>query len=113
MRGLGVIVAALIFCETAGANDAHIAQERKLGDRGLELTIATPAFTAPVPVQVYLPKGYDPNSATRWPVTFYLAGTNHDEKAFADQYDGEKLTRDFPSIVVAPKGDSGYWSDWF
>src|SRR3954471_24727289 len=26
---------------------------------------------------------------------------------------GVKLAASFPSIVVSPNGDSGYWSDWF
>jgi S-formylglutathione hydrolase FrmB len=27
--------------------------------------------------------------------------------------DGVKLTAAYPSIVVSPNGDSGYWSDWY
>jgi S-formylglutathione hydrolase FrmB len=95
------------------ANDARITDERSLGGRGMELTIATPAFAAPVKVQVYLPVAYDAQPARRWPVTYYLAGTNHDENDFAEQYDGESLTRSFESIMVSPRGDSGYWSDWY
>src|SRR3954453_23259926 len=26
---------------------------------------------------------------------------------------GVKLTESYPSIIVSPNGDSGYWSDWF
>src|SRR5690606_21685341 len=32
---------------------------------------------------------------------------------FADFLDGENLTADYPSILVSPDGNSGYWSDWF
>ncbi len=34
-------------------------------------------------------------------------------RSFNDVVDGVKLTQSFPSIVVSPNGDSGYWSDWY
>jgi S-formylglutathione hydrolase FrmB len=113
-RLAAVIVVWCLFAPAAAtAGDARITEERSLGGRGMELTIATPAFAAPVKVQVYLPVAYDAQPARRWPVTYYLAGTNHDENDFAEQYDGESLTRAFESIMVSPRGDSGYWSDWY
>lgn len=98
---------------TARADGAHITAERRLDARVIELTIATPAFPEPTHVQVDLPVGYDADPARRWPVTYYLAGTGHRYTDFNAQYDGERLTAGFPSIVVAPDGRSGYWSDWF
>jgi S-formylglutathione hydrolase FrmB len=99
--------------ESAGADEVRIVSERRLGDRGLELTIVTPAFTAPVRVQVFLPRGYSEHTGRRWPVVYYTAGTFADERSFNEQYEGERLTRDFPAIMVAPAGNAGYWSDWY
>jgi S-formylglutathione hydrolase FrmB len=113
MRLLWVTVAFCLLAPAgAAANDARITEEKPL-TRGVELTVATPAFAAPVKVQVYLPAAYDADPKRRWPVTYYLAGTNHDENDFAEQYSGEELTRSFESIMVSPRGDSGYWSDWY
>lgn len=84
---------------------------RLVRPRLVELTIGTDAFDEPVPVRVILPRGYDATTR-RYPVVYYTAGTNADETRFTDTYDGVGLTRDLPAIFVAPRGDSGYWSDW-
>jgi S-formylglutathione hydrolase FrmB len=97
----------------ARANVAGITAERQVDARVIELTISTPAFATPTKVEVDLPVGYDADPTRRWPVTYYVAGTNHHYADFNQQYDGERLTRSFPSIVVSPNGNSGYWSDWY
>src|SRR5687767_9099846 len=97
---------------SARAQDAQVVEERALGGRVYELTIATPAFTSPTRVRVYLPAAYDTDADRRWPVTYYLAGTNADVTRF-ESYDGEIVTRSFPSIIVAPTASAGYWSDWY
>jgi S-formylglutathione hydrolase FrmB len=94
-------------------NEARIVSERRLGPRVLELTISTPAFPTPTHVHVDLPAGYEQDRGRRWPVTYYLAGTNGTYRSFNDRYEGVRLSADYPSLVVAPNGDSGYWSDWF
>src|SRR5687768_5162052 len=101
------------FATDADDDEVRIVSERRLGERGLELTIATPAFTAPVRVQVFLPRGYSQHAGRRWPVVYYTGGTFADERSFNEQYEGERLTRDFPAIMVAPAGNAGYWSDWY
>src|SRR3954471_18614763 len=96
----------------AAADDARIVSEKPLADRGVELTIATKAFTAPTKVQVFLPAGYAENAAQRWPVTYYLHGANGDAARFHAWY-GD-LIRNYPSIVVAPEGGIiGFYSDWY
>ncbi|MGN6606293.1 MAG: alpha/beta hydrolase [Jatrophihabitans sp.] len=93
---------------------ASIVGEQWLTARTLHLDVATPSFsTATTPVEVTLPVGYAAQPGRRWPVMYYLAGTNHDETTFRADYHGEALTEDFPAIVVSPDGQAGYWSDWF
>jgi S-formylglutathione hydrolase FrmB len=111
------LVAALLvtgwFTAAAQANDAQITGERQVTDRVIELTIATPAFVAPTKVQVTLPAGYDADASRRWPVTYFTAGTMNSEGTFNDFLGGEKLAAAYPSIIVSPDANSGYWSDWY
>lgn len=97
----------------ASAESVSIIDEQKVSDRLLELTVETPAFTAPAKVHVFLPTGYDAAPTKKWPVTYFLAGTQNRYNSLANFLDGENLTKDFPSIIVSPDGKSGYWSDWY
>lgn len=90
---------------------AAILDRQWLTPRTLRITVATDAFAAPVPVEITFPAGYDADGDRRWPVTYYLGGTAHDETTFRS-YDGEDVTAAYPSLVVSPRGDAGYWSDW-
>jgi S-formylglutathione hydrolase FrmB len=115
-RVLGPVACAAILAfgaAPAHANPAHIVSEKRVGPRWIELTISTPAFTEPTKVDVDLPTGYATHPKRRWPVTYFLAGTQNTYRSFNRVVDGIGLTKDYPSIVVSPNGDSGYWSDWF
>jgi S-formylglutathione hydrolase FrmB len=92
---------------------AHIVSQTQLTARTFALKISTPSFAADTIVEITLPTGYGADPARRWPVTYFLAGTGSDETAFRAGLHGEALTAAYPSIIVSPKGDSGYWSDWF
>lgn len=94
-------------------NEARIVDEQRVTDRVIELTISTPAFTEPTKVHVDLPVGYRSHRSRHWPVTYYTSGTMNNYNTFNDFLKGEKLTRHFPSILVSPDGNSGYWSDWY
>src|SRR4051794_11676363 len=121
MRGLArdlsvaTITMALVAAAapSAHANPARIVAERRAAPRVVELTIGTPAFTGPTKVDVDLPVGYDADPGKRWPVTYVLAGTMNTYRTFNDFVHGVRLSESFPSIIVSPNGDSGYWSDWY
>jgi S-formylglutathione hydrolase FrmB len=112
---LGALTVALLpgSASAARANDAVITAEQRTGPRVVTLTISTPAFTVPTKVDVDLPTNYDADSHRRWPVTYVLAGTMNTYHSFNAVVAGVKLTESYPSIVVSPNGDSGYWSDWY
>ena len=82
-------------------------------ERLAELTVSTPAFVEPTKVHVFLPTGYRDNRSRRWPVTYLLAGTMNNYDTFEGFLEGQKLTVDYPSIIISPDGNSGYWSDWY
>jgi S-formylglutathione hydrolase FrmB len=98
---------------TASAGEATIVEETELSARVLELTVDTPAFSAPTKLHVFLPADYDAEPTRLWPVTYFTAGTMNRFSAFRDALDGESLTAGYPSIVVSPDANSGYWSDWY
>lgn len=112
---LAITAIAMAFAGRAGAvsNPASITSAVQIAPRVVELTIDTPAFTAPTKVQVDLPTGYDSDPDRRWPTSYFLAGTQNNYKSFNSIVGGVQLTENFPAIVVSPNGDSGYWSDWY
>jgi S-formylglutathione hydrolase FrmB len=113
-----VVAAVLMICPATGAGSTgpdgvRVTNQQQITSRVLELTVETPAFVAPTRLHVNLPVGYNADPARRWPVTYFTAGTMNRYSAFNEQLDGEELTEDYPSIVVSPDANSGYWSDWF
>lgn len=108
------IALAAVWGETAAAADQPpVIGEKKVSDRLIELTIDSPSFTEPTKVHVFLPTGYGADPAKRWPVTYVLAGMMNNYNSFANQLKGEQLTARYPSIIVSPDGNSGFWSDWY
>ena len=98
---------------TTAVSGARIIGQQWLTERTSELTVDSPSFTAPVKVEVMLPSGYAADASRSWPVTYFLNGTNHNQSLLRTGYNGEALTTSYASIVVAPSGDAGYWSDWY
>jgi S-formylglutathione hydrolase FrmB len=110
---LALLVALALAPAARAAAAVKITEEKRVGPREVELTISTPAFTAPTHVDVDLPAGYGANPTRRWPVTYFLPGTTNPYRTFNDLVGGLKLTESYPSLVVSPGGDAGYWSDWY
>ena len=110
---LAAVAVMCAWAPLARAADVQITSEQQIAPRVIDLTISTPAFTTPTHVEIDLPTGYDADPARRWPVTYVLAGTMNTYKTFNSFVEGVKLTASYPSIVVSPNGDSGYWSDWY
>jgi S-formylglutathione hydrolase FrmB len=91
-----------------------VMSQKRLTQRTIELTVRTEHFASgSTPVEVVLPTSYGSHPGRRYPVTYFLAGTNNNQATFREVLSGESLTTEYESIVVSPSGDSGYWSDWF
>lgn len=110
-----LIAAAIVsgYLAGAAAADAVVTNDVAKSARLHELTVDTDAFTEPTKLHVFLPTGYDDDPDRRWPVTYSLAGVQNNYDSFAKVLRGESLTADYPSIVVSPDGNSGWWSDWY
>jgi S-formylglutathione hydrolase FrmB len=98
---------------TTAVAGAKIVGQQWLTQRTLQLTVASPSFSAPVQVEVMLPVGYSAEPTRRWPVTYFLGGTGDDQSTLRTAQNGEALTTSYQSIVVSPYGTGGYWSDWY
>ena len=110
------LAVAAITCACAGtahAAEPRVVEEQRISDRVVTLTVATTAFTEPTKVDVIFPTGYDADPSRRWPVTYITAGTMNNYDTFRTFVDGVRLAKEFPSIIVSPDGNSGYWSDWY
>ena len=110
---LALCALVLAVAAPAYADDVRVVESKQVAPRVVELTIATPAFTAPTKVAVDLPVGYEADPARRWPVTYVLAGTMNNYDSYNKVINGVKLAESYPSIIVSPQPDSGYWSDWY
>ncbi len=106
-------MSVVIFASSAAAEEVRVSAQEKVTERVLELTVDTPAFTEPTKLHVILPTGYEADPDRRWPVTYVLAGTMNNYDSFTKFLGGEKLSESYPSIIVSPDGNSGYWSDWY
>ena len=107
--GVGVAVSSI----AAPARAQEVVADEKIGDRVHVLTIRTDAFAEPTKVDVFLPAAYDAEPKRRWPVTYITAGTMNNHNSFRNVLDGVELTKTYPSLIVSPDGNSGYWSDWY
>ena len=95
------------------ARAQEVIGDKPIGDRVHVLTIKTDAFAEPTDVDVFLPTGYDADPKRRWPVTYVTAGTMNNYDSFRKVLKGVDLTAKYPSLIVSPDGNSGYWSDWY
>jgi S-formylglutathione hydrolase FrmB len=108
-----LLPALLLLAAAAPASAQEVVDDKPVGDRVHVLTIKTDAFAEPTMVDVFLPTGYDADPGRRWPVTYITAGTMNNYNSFRSVLKGVELTKDYPSLIVSPDGNSGYWSDWY
>ena len=75
-----------------------------------------PSGEAPsLKANVYLPDGYRPDGARRYPLLVLLAGSGDSYATWSQEDKGDLLTTlpDFPGIIVMPEGDTGWYSNWW
>ncbi|RYD60038.1 MAG: hypothetical protein EOP60_00380 [Sphingomonadales bacterium] len=137
--GARIVLAALVLVEAlpavaqAPAEQAvplpALVSKADLSPRLKEYTLRTPllAFRSlgPIPgnpqgetkVRVLLPAGYDPKSASRYPVLYLFhggAGNQTEWTTPASKGKAEELTEGLPLIVVMPEGGlAGGYADWY
>jgi S-formylglutathione hydrolase FrmB len=64
-------------------------------------------------VNVYLPDGYDPNSANGHPVLFLLHGAGDAYDSWARSGQIMDVAAGFDGIIVMPEADRGFYTNWW
>jgi S-formylglutathione hydrolase FrmB len=90
------------------------------GGRVLTIILNSPAMGGHVPIDVLLPRHYDPSGATRYPVLYLLHGAGGSYKDWVtngveNDIDYTSVADDLgPFITVMPDGGAwGFYSDWY
>ncbi|MBN0043603.1 esterase family protein [Streptomyces actuosus] len=79
-----------------------------------DLTVASPAMGASIPVRVILPRSWYSKKRARFPVLYMLHGGNDDYTSWTRETDVEQLAAGSDVLIVMPDGGkTGYYSNWF
>ena len=117
-RVVSIVLALLVLAAptASAAEDLTLVEKRRLDERLLELTFATPAIDGTTGVRVLLPDGYR-DSRRRYPVLYLLHGCCNADTGFrtwTDRLEAERITAGKPVIVVMPdSGAEGGYVDWW
>jgi S-formylglutathione hydrolase FrmB len=76
-------------------------------------TFHSPALGVDKEMRVYIPAGYDPTDARRYPVMYYLNGLTGDETNWVDlaKLDAAADALALEAIIVMPDGDNNFYVD--
>lgn len=98
---------------TAGAA-ATVTGQTWLDARTVDLTVASPAVGATVPVRVILPTAYAAQPDRTWPVLHLLQGAHDDYTSWTRETGIETFLADKDVIAVMPSsGPTGIPTDWW
>ena len=117
-NGVGVSVASLHEAieaapVTYGPADLRLVSQVQVSEREIDLTFETPALAAPTKARVIVPEGFDPTTATRYPVLYLLHGGAGQYTDWANE-GAVELTAGLPLITVLPDaGRSAWYTDWY
>jgi diacylglycerol O-acyltransferase/trehalose O-mycolyltransferase len=93
---------------------AVVVRVTDVDDRTKDLLIDSPAIGSLVGVRLYLPKAFDAQPTTDWPVFYLLHGAGGSHADWAQYTDAEDLLKSTDVLAVLPDGgDLGFYSDWW
>lgn len=83
-------------------------------DRTKDLVIDSPAIGSLVGVRLHLPKAFDAQPTTKWPVLYLLHGGGGRHTDWPGFTDAEDLLKSTDVLAVLPDGgERGFYSDWW
>ena len=98
----------------AAAGGATIVAEKWLDARTVDLTVASPAVGASLPVRVVLPTGYAAQPNRTWPVLYLLQGAHDDYTSWTRETDVVDFLAGQDVLTVMPSsGPTGIPTDWW
>ncbi|MFC8194900.1 alpha/beta hydrolase [Streptomyces sp. NPDC057298] len=96
------------------AAGATVVGEKWLDARTVDLTVASPAVGADLPVRVVLPTGYAAHPDRTWPVLYLLQGAHDDYTSWTRETDVVDFLAGQDVITVMPSsGPTGIPTDWW
>jgi S-formylglutathione hydrolase FrmB len=99
----------LIRCDLSGCSDPV----SDPSTRARDLTIDSPSVGI-VTVRLLVPRRFDSEPATRWPVLYLLhGGGGMTPTAWTEAFDVDALTAPSDLLVVMPEAGVGWYSDWW
>lgn len=101
---------------TGGAG-LQVKKVTPIDDRDYNVEVLSPYLGRPVNIRILLPSGYDPASATRYPVLYLFHGTSGYASDWINAGGAEQTTAHLGLITVMPdcgfNGDGGFWfTNW-
>lgn len=98
----------------AVGDSARITAENWLDSRTVDLTVASLAVGASLPVRVVLPTGYDAWPDRTWPVLYLLQGAHDDYTSWTRETDVSDFLAGQDVIIAMPaSGPTGIPTDWW
>ncbi|MDG4790862.1 alpha/beta hydrolase family protein [Micromonospora sp. WMMD1102] len=111
-----VPAAASVGTTGTAASKAAVIAEQRVGDRLVDLTIASPALGGDAKVRLLTPDGWDRRDRhDRWPVLYLLHGMFGSHEDWVTQTDVAQLRALRNVLVVMPDGGDpgGYYTNWW
>ncbi|MEU9187019.1 alpha/beta hydrolase family protein [Streptomyces sp. NPDC048484] len=121
LLGTGVVLTAppaaaapAVEAPVEAAAGASIVGEKWLDARTVDLTVASPAVGASLPVRVILPTGYAAQPSRTWPVLYLLQGAHDDYTSWTRETDVVDFLAGQDVLTVIPSsGPTGIPTDWW
>lgn len=97
-----------------GAGGARVVEERRTGERTVDLRVESPAVGGTVPVRLLLPSGWEERPERTWPVLYLLQGAHDDQTSWTRETEIEEFTADKDVLTVMPySGPTGIPTRWW
>jgi diacylglycerol O-acyltransferase/trehalose O-mycolyltransferase len=114
MASTTALAATAVGIPPALGESARITAEKWLDARTVDLTVASPAVGASLPVRVVLPTGYAAQPDRTWPVLYLLQGAHDDYTSWTRETDVSSFLAGQDVLVVTPaSGPTGIPTDWW
>ncbi|MFI6335639.1 alpha/beta hydrolase [Streptomyces sp. NPDC050535] len=108
------LAATAVGVTQAMGDSARITAENWLDGRTVDLTVASPAVGASLPVRVVLPTGYAAQPDRTWPVLHLLQGAHDDYTSWTRETDVSDFLAGQDVLIVMPaSGPTGIPTDWW
>lgn len=100
----------------AADDGARVLREYRKDANTMDVTMRSPAVGQDVTMRLFLPKGWSPNSARKWPVLYLMPGCceQFDYRSWSVLGKADRFLKGKNYIVAMPtEGPNGNYTDWW